>query len=83
MQYVMFPKAGGLHTVMDLVRSKNMVIHDVTLGYIDYIHGQRTSELSLFKGHFPSEMHVWVDRYTASDIPESEEDLKKVSINAK
>ena len=103
MEYVLFPKTGGLQATLSLVRARQMIIHDITLGYVDFEHGQRTSELSLLKGwllflyivfcevvcevtslsigRFPPEMHIFVDRYEAKDIPENEEDLKKVSNN--
>ncbi len=50
MEYVLFPKTGGLQATLSLVRARQMIIHDITLGYVDFEHGQRTSELSLLKG---------------------------------
>lgn len=76
-QQILYPKPGGLLTCLNSFPDQNTVIHDVTIAYKDYHQGKRTSELSLLNGDFPREIHLNVKRYTKSELPSSEKEIKK------
>ena len=74
---ILYPKPGGLLTCLNSLSDQNTVIHDVTIAYKDYHQGKRTSEVSILNGEFPREIHLNVKRYSKSDLPTSEKDIKK------
>ena len=69
LNYVLYPKTAGFSIIANTLQryyaSKNLpkelVIHDMTIGYKDF-SSRRTSEFSILKGEFPSEIHIRVDR---------------------
>ena len=73
---ILYPKPGGLLTCLNSL-PENTVIHDVTIAYKDYHQGKRTSEVSILNGEFPREIHLNVKRYSKSELPTSEKDIKK------
>jgi lysocardiolipin and lysophospholipid acyltransferase len=76
-QQILYPKPGGLLTCLNSLPDQNNIVHDVTIAYKDYHQGKRTSEASLLNGEFPREIHLNVKRYTKSELPSSEKDIKK------
>eukprot|EP01035_Chromulina_nebulosa_P026179 gene26179-34243_t len=82
LRYVLYPKPAGFSVCLDQLLLSDgsgngrgsskaaVVVHDITIAYRDYRAGSRTVEASILKGEFPSEVHLWVDRYDAGkDIP--------------
>ncbi len=69
LKYVLYPKTAGFSVIANTLSRyytakqlpKELVIHDMTIGYKDF-SSRRTSEFSILKGEFPSEIHIKVDR---------------------
>mmetsp|Transcript_11406 Transcript_11406/g.15694 ORF Transcript_11406/g.15694 Transcript_11406/m.15694 type:complete len:426 (+) Transcript_11406:25-1302(+) len=84
MSYVLYPKPAGFSVCLDQLlvnnsysnptnnsrHNANVIIHDITIAYRDFKPGVRTVEKSIINGEFPTEIHLWVDRYDAArDVP--------------
>lgn len=75
---VLIPKSTGFKLCIDCLRDKGLVIHDITLGFVDHMKGVRTSEKSFIKGHFPKEVHMFIGKYEIDkDIPKDMEEFEK------
>lgn len=69
LNYVMYPRASGFVTVLNEMKSSGAAVHDITIAYKDYTQGVRTSEVEVFTGEFPKEIHLCVRRFELDDLP--------------
>jgi lysocardiolipin and lysophospholipid acyltransferase len=69
LNYVLYPRASGLVTVLSTMKESGAAVHDITIAYEDHIEGKRTSEISVFTGEFPKHIHLCVRRFELADIP--------------
>lgn len=62
--FVLAPRALGLGTMLQAIGKENLgEVLDITLGYEDYVMGERPSESSCIMGRAPRAMHVALRRY--------------------
>lgn len=45
------------------------VVYDLTMSYVDFVPGERPSELSLLRGRLPREVHIHVKRHEVEQEP--------------
>ncbi|XP_026278500.1 lysocardiolipin acyltransferase 1-like [Frankliniella occidentalis] len=74
-EYVLHPKTTGFVFLANTMREYKHLdaIYDVSVGYPKTLV---QSEVDLFRGHIPEEIHFHFKRYNVADIPETENDLK-------
>eukprot|EP00755_Sulcionema_specki_P027572 Sspe_Gene.88024::Locus_60160_Transcript_1_1_Confidence_1.000_Length_1323::g.88024::m.88024/K13513/LCLAT1, AGPAT8; lysocardiolipin and lysophospholipid acyltransferase len=74
--YVLHPRATGTHFLLNELDDLDCVV-DLTMGYKDKVQGVRPSEIGLFKGHFPKEVHVLTERVSLKEIPTDKDEFAK------
>jgi hypothetical protein len=83
--YVLYPKFTGLEVILKQLQGCGANVHDLTIAYKDFNLGHsgdtRPSEVSMWTGEFPQEVHIIAKRYNASDIPTDHEGLKKWTVD--
>lgn len=74
-EYVLHPKTTGFVFLASTMRQYKHLdaVYDVSVGYPKTLV---QSEVDLFTGHVPEEIHFHFKRYNSKDIPESEGDLR-------
>ncbi|XP_078391392.1 lysocardiolipin acyltransferase 1 [Cetorhinus maximus] len=75
-EYVLHPRTNGFSYIVEQLRKGSNLdaIHDVTIAYPYNIP---QSERDLFTGNYPREIHFYIRRYPASQLPSSVEGLKE------
>ncbi|XP_052057487.1 lysocardiolipin acyltransferase 1-like [Mytilus californianus] len=73
-EYVLHPRTRGFKYFVEQMRDVNLFdsIIDVTVGYPVNIP---QNESDILKGNFPKEVHFYIKRHKALDIPSSEENV--------
>ena len=86
MKYVLCPKISGVETVLNRLRGQGGAVHDLTLAYKDYRFGDsgdtRPSEVGMWSGEFPREVHMIVKRTDIKDIPTERTELERWVLNS-
>jgi lysocardiolipin and lysophospholipid acyltransferase len=86
MNYVLVPKVSGVERVLNELRGHGGAVHDITVAYKDYNLGGkgdiRPSEVSMWKGEFPQEVHLCVKRYEMDQLPTKRPELEKWVFNS-
>lgn len=73
---VLYPKSNGFSACLSTMRDRQLLLHDMTVAYIDYNVNKRSSEKSLLNGEFPREVHLFVQVYDIDkDIPREKAEL--------
>ncbi|XP_023649044.1 lysocardiolipin acyltransferase 1 isoform X1 [Paramormyrops kingsleyae] len=74
-EYVLHPRTTGFTFIVDTLRKGDNLdaVHDITVAYPENIP---QTERHLILGQFPQEIHFHVQRYPASELPDSAEQLQ-------
>ncbi|KAG8345870.1 putative Acyltransferase [Trypanosoma vivax] len=63
-RYVLNPRSKGIVALKNMIGPENIEeIVDVTMGYEDFVPGERPVERSVFSGRFPSKVHIVCTRH--------------------
>mmetsp|Transcript_11986 Transcript_11986/g.17293 ORF Transcript_11986/g.17293 Transcript_11986/m.17293 type:complete len:382 (+) Transcript_11986:82-1227(+) len=70
-KYVLHPKVVGWARSVALLRGSCPAVYDVTIGYHDYVEGERPNEMSILAGRLPKSVHLHVQRHPMPLLPEA------------
>eukprot|EP00802_Teleaulax_amphioxeia_P014084 Tamp_14143.p1 GENE.Tamp_14143~~Tamp_14143.p1 ORF type:complete len:385 (+),score=63.13 Tamp_14143:32-1186(+) len=70
-KYVLHPKVVGWARSVALLRGSCPAVYDVTIGYHDYVEGERPNEKSILSGRLPRSVHLHVQRHPMALLPEA------------
>jgi hypothetical protein len=73
-QNVLHPKVAGWRQCLESLTREGSVaidaVYDVTMGYEDYVEGERPNELSLLNGRAPKKVFMHVRRHALGSLPD-------------
>eukprot|EP01004_Peranema_trichophorum_P005411 NODE_4270_length_1196_cov_42.374651_g3768_i0.p1 GENE.NODE_4270_length_1196_cov_42.374651_g3768_i0~~NODE_4270_length_1196_cov_42.374651_g3768_i0.p1 ORF type:complete len:374 (+),score=32.26 NODE_4270_length_1196_cov_42.374651_g3768_i0:143-1123(+) len=74
--HVLHPRSKGFIHCLETLSTNIDAVYDITIGYVDYVKGERPSEKSLYKGRWPPEIHFYCKRYELSKLPKGHKELE-------
>ncbi|RNF04741.1 acetyltransferase [Trypanosoma rangeli] len=75
--HVLNPRTTGFIAMANMIGAANLEIIDVTLGYTDFVPGERPAEVSVVNGRMPKKVHILCTRYRMAQQAEPVDEEKQ------
>eukprot|EP01084_Bolivina_argentea_P106025 189860_1 len=77
-KYVLHPRTRGFVKIIQELNDNLFAILDITIGYVDFVPGERCNELLLAQGRYCKQVFFYIETFTVDDIIEQHKnDLNK------